>query len=392
MMARSRYLIVGAGLTADGACRGVRDRDPDGSILVVGEEPYAPYLRPPLSKGLWKGEEESAIWRGTEELGVELRLGSRVLGIDLDARVATDDAGERYEYERLLLATGGRPRRLPFGGEDVVYFRTLDDYEHVRALADGGARFCVIGGGFIGSEMAAALTLNGCRVTMVFPDAGIGARLFPQELSAALNDYYRARGVEVLAETSVTGIERDGATVRVRFADSGAIEAEAVVAGIGIEPNDELAEVAGLPVVDGIVVDAYGRVGGREDVFAAGDVARFPAAALAAEVRVEHEDHAKSHGRLVGANMAGADERYDHLPFFYSDLFDVGYEAVGELDSRLETILDWAGVEGEGTITYVEPERRRPRGFLLWNRFGHVDEAREVIRAGDPLAPDAKAG
>jgi 3-phenylpropionate/trans-cinnamate dioxygenase ferredoxin reductase subunit len=391
-MVRSRYLIVGAGLTADGACRGIRDRDPDASILVVGEEPYAPYLRPPLSKGLWKGEEESAIWRGTEELGVELRLGSRVLGIDLDARVATDDAGERYEYERLLLATGGRPRRLPFGGEDVVYFRTLDDYEHVRVLAGGGARFCVIGGGFIGSEMAAALTSNGCRVTMVFPDAGIGARLFPQELSAALNDYYRAKGVEVLAETSVTGIERDGATVRVEFADGGAIEADAVVAGIGIEPNDELAEVAGLPVADGIVVDAYGRVGGREDVFAAGDVARFPAAALAAEVRVEHEDHAKSHGRLVGANMAGADERYDHLPFFYSDLFDVGYEAVGELDSRLETILDWAGVESEGTITYVEPERRRPRGVLLWNRFGHVDEAREVIRAGEPVAPDTEAG
>ena len=112
-------------------------------------------------------------------------------------------------------------------------------------------------------------------------------------------------------------------------------------------------------------------------MFAAGDVARFPAAALSAELRVEHEDHAKSHGRQVGANMAGAGERYDHLPFFYSDLFDVGYEAVGELDARLDTLVDWTSVEGKGTITYLDQERR-PRGLLLWNRFGHLDAAREL--------------
>jgi len=196
-MAKARYLIVGAGLTADSACRAIREHDPDGSILVVGEEPHPPYLRPPLSKALWRGKSEDTIWRGTDTLGVELRLGRRAVALDLDTRTVTDEAGELYGYERLLLATGGRPRRLPFGGEDVIYFRTLDDYRRLRALAGNGIRACVIGGGFIGSEIAAALAINGCRVTIVFPEPAIGARLFPPQLSSALNDYYRDRDVEV---------------------------------------------------------------------------------------------------------------------------------------------------------------------------------------------------
>jgi NADPH-dependent 2,4-dienoyl-CoA reductase/sulfur reductase-like enzyme len=249
----------------------------------------------------------------------------------------------------------------------------------------------VIGGGFIGSEIAAALALNDCPVTMVFPEAGIGARIFPAQLSAALNDYYRERGVELLAEASVTGIAARGEGANVTLADGRVIEADAIVAGIGIEPSVELATDAGLPVTNGIVVDAYGHVGGHEDVFAAGDVAHFPVAALATDMRVEHEDHAKSHGRQVGANMAGAGERYEHLPFFYSDLFDVGYEAVGQLDARLDTLVDWTNVEGEGTITYLDQELR-PRGLLLWNRFGHLDAARELIRASEPVGASVQVG
>lgn len=390
-MEHSTYLIVGAGLTADSACKAIRKHDPDGAVVVLGEEPHAPYLRPPLSKALWKGEQEESIWRGTDTLGVELRLGRRAVALDLDARTVTDDAGERYGYERLLLATGGRPRRLPFGGDEAIYFRTLDDYRRLRTLAGSGSRVCVIGGGFIGSEIAAALALNDCRVTIVFPEPGIGARLFPSQLTTALNDYYRNRDVDVRPQTTVTSIDRHGETTQVTLGDDAVIEADVVVAGIGIVPNVELAADAGLPAPDGITVDAYGRVGGRDDVFAAGDVARFPATALGREMRVEHEDHAKSHGRLVGANMAGASERYDHLPFFYSDLFDAGYEAVGELDPRLDTLVEWSEPEGEGTITYLD-RRRRPRGFLLWNRFGHLDAARELIQAGEPVGQHVRVG
>ena len=385
MMQHSRYLIVGGGLTADGACKGIREVDPDGTIVLVGEEPHAPYARPPLSKALWKGEAENTIWRGTEELGVDLRLGRRIVALELQKRVATDAEGERYHYERLLLATGGRPRRLPFG-DDVIYFRTLDDFRRLRTLADRGSQFVVIGGGFIGSEIAAALALNGSPVTMVFSEPGIAARIFPAELSAALNDYYRSRGVELFPGASVAGIERD----RITLGDGRTLEADAVVAGIGIEPNVELAAEAGLPVTDGIVVDALGRVGGRGDVFAAGDVARFPVPALGGDLRVEHEDHAKTHGRRVGANMAGAAEPYDHLPFFYSDLFDLGYEAVGELDSRLQTIVELGELGNEGLVYYLDDDDR-PRGVLLWNLFGHVDEARELIQAGRPITAGAFA-
>jgi NADPH-dependent 2,4-dienoyl-CoA reductase/sulfur reductase-like enzyme len=383
-MESSKYLIVGGGLTADAACRGIRKLDAEGAIVLVGGESHPPYARPPLSKALWKGDDESTIWRGTADLGVGLRLGRTIVALDVAARRATDDRGETYTYERLLLATGGRPRRLPFADEDVIYFRTLDDYRRLRVLADQGARFVVIGGGFIGSEIAAALALNGCSVTMIFPEPGIGARIFPAELSSALVDYYRARGVEVLSGASVTGIERD----RVTLGDGRTLEADAVVAGLGIMPGEELAADAGLPVANGIVVDAYGHAGGREDVFAAGDVARFPVAALGSEMRIEHEDHAKSHGRQVGANMAGAAEPYEHLPFFYSDLFEFGYEAVGELDSRLETLAELDDIREQGVVYYLDGEHR-PRGVLLWNLFGRVDDARELIRAGEPVVVGA---
>jgi len=387
-MRTTRYLIAGGGMTADAACKGIRELDPEGLITVVAEETYPPYARPPLSKALWKGDEESTIWRGTADLGVEFRLGRTITGLDLEARRATDDRGETYAYERLLLATGGRPRRLPFGGDDVIYFRTLDDYRRLRAFADEEARFLVIGGGFIGSEIAAALAINGRAVTMVFPEPGIGARIFPAELSAFATDHYRARGVDVLARASVTAIDRDGDAVRLATADGRTLTTDVVVAGLGIDPRVELAASAGLPVADGIVIDDRGRVRGHTEVFAAGDVARFPEAALGGARRVEHEDHAKSHGRRVGANMAGADEPYDHLPFFYSDLFDLGYEAVGEIDSRLQTITDVSELGGEGAVYYLDNEGR-PRGVLLWNLFGRVDAARDLIRAGDRVEPGA---
>jgi NADPH-dependent 2,4-dienoyl-CoA reductase/sulfur reductase-like enzyme len=387
-MRSTHYLIAGGGMTADAASKGIRELDPDGAITVVAEEPHPPYARPPLSKALWKGDEESTIWRGTADRGVEVRVGRTIVALDVEARRATDDRGETYAYERLLLATGGRPRRLPFGGDEVIYFRTLDDYRRLRALAEEDARFLMIGGGFIGSEIAAALAINGCSVTMVFPEPGIGARIFPAELSAFVTDYYRAQGVEVLAGTTVTSIERVNETMRVATEVGLILEANVVIAGLGIEPRVQLAADAGLPVDDGIVVDDRGRVDGQERVFAAGDVARFPEAALGGARRVEHEDHAKSHGRRVGANMAGADEPYNHLPFFYSDLFDHGYEAVGELDSRLRTVADLSEPGGEGTVYYLDGEGR-PRGVLLWNVLGRVDAARELIRAGDPVEPGA---
>jgi len=385
-MQTTRYLIVGGGMTAGAACKGIRDHDPDGTVTLVGSEAHSPYKRPPLTKGLWSGGDEAKIWLGTGDLGVDLRLGRRIVSLDLDARRATDDEGDEYSYEKLLLATGGSPRKLGSSDADVVYFRTFDDYRKVRALADEGASFVVVGGGFIGSELAASLTSNGRKVTMVFPDPAVCARLLPAGLARFVTDYYREEGVEVLAEETVTSVESG----RVVTGSGRALEADAIVAGLGIVPRTDLAEAAGLAVDNGVVVDEYGRAGGREDVFAAGDVASFPAAALGRSLRVEHEDHANTHGRVVGANMAGAEQPYDHLPFFYSDLFDLGYEAVGELDSRLATVERWQEPNRKGVVAYVDDERR-PRGFLLWNTWDKVDAARELIRGARPLDEESLA-
>jgi 3-phenylpropionate/trans-cinnamate dioxygenase ferredoxin reductase component len=374
-MHTTKYLIVGAGMTGDMAAKGIRDQEPDGSITMIGTDPHPPYKRPLLTKGLWHGAAEDALWREPAE-DVELVTGRRIVSVDLAGHTALNDAGEKYSWEKLLLATGARPRQIP-GAEGVVWFRTLEDYRRMREVAVDGAHIVVIGGGFIGSELAASLADNGCRVTMLFPEPGVGDRLFPADLSASVTDYYREKGIEVLTGEKVAAASGD----RVETGSGRTIEADAVAAGLGVIPNSELAEEAGLEVDDGIVVDEYGRVPGHEDVFAAGDVARFPVPALGISMRIEHEDHANTHGRTVGANMAGAGTPYEHLPFFYSDLFDLGYEAVGLVDSRLEAVEDWEEPYRKGIVTYVEDGR--PRGVLLWNVWGKLDEARDVIRAGE---------
>ena len=370
-MAEYRYLIVGGSMTAHAACRGIREHDADGSIGLFGEELHEPYARPPLTKALWKGKEEDSIWRGTPDLGVDLHTGRAIASLDLDGRSVTDSEGETHSYERLLLATGGTPRRVDSWHEDVIYYRTLDHYRQLRSLAGDGVRATVVGGGFIGSELAAALNMNGCAVTLVFPDAGISAKVFPEDLSEFVNGYYREKGVDVLSGEKVAGIGREDGTFRVELESGRTIEADVVVAGLGIVPRTDLAEQSGLRVDDGVIVDEYGRVEGHDDVYAAGDVARFPALALGGLRRVEHENHANSHGRYVGANMAGADTPYDHLPFFYSDLFDLGYEAVGDVESRLETVAEWAEPNRKGVVCYVEGGK--PRGFLLWDVWDKVE-------------------
>ena len=374
-MQTTKYLIVGAGMTGDIAAKGIREHDPEGSITLIGADPHPPYKRPLLTKGLWQGASEEKLWREPAE-SVELVTGRRIVSLDLAAHTATNDAGEDYSWEKLLLATGARPRQIP-GADGVIWYRTLDDYHHVRASAAEGAHIVVIGGGFVGSEIAAGLVGNGVRVTMLFPEPGIGHRLFPEDLSASVTDYYREKGVEVLAGEMVSA----ASGTRVETQSGKTLEGDAVVAGLGVIADTELAEAAGLEVNDGIVVDEYGRAPGHEDVFAAGDVARFPVSALGIALRIEHEDHANSHGHAVGANMAGAGAPYDHLPFFYSDLFDLGYEAVGLVDSRLEAVEEWQEPFRKGIVTYVEDGR--PRGVLLWNVWDKLDEARELIRAGE---------
>src|SRR5207247_608682 len=198
LMETTKYLIVGGGMTAEAAIEGIRAHDAEGGIVLVGAERHPPYKRPPLTKKLWSGDPEEKIWYDPALGGADAKLGRRIVGVDLDARRARDDLGGEYAYEQVLLATGSTPRRLGGTDDEVVYFRTLDDYRKLRAIAEGGAHVIVIGGGFIGSELAAALTGVGAKVTMVFPEATIAARVLPPDLGAFVTGYYRDKGVEVL--------------------------------------------------------------------------------------------------------------------------------------------------------------------------------------------------
>jgi 3-phenylpropionate/trans-cinnamate dioxygenase ferredoxin reductase component len=394
-----RYLIVGGGLTADAACKGIRERDPDGTIGLVADEAYPPYARPPLTKALWKGDDEDTIWCGTADLGVDLRRSRTIVALDVPAQQATDDAGETYSYERLLLATGGRPRRLPFGGDEVIYFRTVDDYRRLRALADDHARFLVIGGGFIGSEIAAALAMNGKEVALIFPRKGIGDRTFPSDHARFLNDFYAEHGVEIAAYERVVGMEPSDTRhlLTLQHVRTGAVRktlVAGVVAGLGITPNVALAQQAGLMAdngmaPNGIEVDASLRTS-DPDIYAAGDVANFANPALGVRLRVEHEDNANTMGRMAGRSMAGSAESYDHLPFFYSELFDVRYEAVGQVDALLDVVADWREPHREGVLYYLRDGR--VRGVLLWNVCGQVESARRLIAEPGPFRPEDLRG
>ncbi len=384
-MGQIRYLVVGGGMTGHAAAAAIREVDPNGTIAMIAAEQDRPYARPPLSKGLWLGKAEESVWL-PDVPGLALLAGRRAVALDAHAREVRDDRGEVHPYDALLLATGGTPRRLPFGGDRVIYFRTLADYRRLRAAA--GNRVAVIGGGFIGSEIAAALSASGRNVTMIFPEKSVGARAYPADLAAWVTQYFEAKGVRVLSGESVAAIEPRGEATAIRTGHGAEIVVDAVVAGVGIRPETGLAEAGGLRCSDGIEVDERLETS-APGVFAAGDVARFPGGALGERVRVEHEDAALTMGRTAGRNMAGARERYLHLPFFYSDLFDLGYEAVGLLDPRLETVASWKTPFREGVVYYLDGDR--VRGVLLWGIFGQVEAARALVERSVPVQKDALA-
>lgn len=387
-MQHYRYLIIGGGLAGDAAVRGIRELDQDGSIGMLSMEPDPPYMRPNLSKGLWKGRPVEKIWRNTQNQGAELLLGRKAVQLNPQEKLVQDEQGEAYTYDQMLLATGGSPIRLPFGGEHILYYRDFQDYQHLRRLTEQGEIFLVIGGGFIGSEIAAALAMIGKKVVMVFLEEAIGAAIYPSELAHFLNDYYRQKGVEVIPGDGVAGLESTGQRLVVQTRSGRSFSVDGVVAGLGIRPNVELAQQAGLQVENGVIVNDQ-LLTSTPDIYAAGDVANFFHSTLGKRVRVEHEDNAVHMGKLAGRNMAGAQEIYTHAPMFYSDLFDLGYEAVGELSSRLETVMDWKEPFQKGVIYYLEAGK--VRGVLLWNVWDALPSARTLLAETSPFkAADLK--
>ena len=383
-MPHSTYLIIGGGMTGAAAAVGIRELDATGGITLISAETAPPYDRPPLSKKLWADKRTLDQIVAPLPDDVLLHLGRRVVGIDPERRQATDDIGTVYTYDKLLLATGGTPRRLPFGGDAVNYYRTVENYRQARAESDRGDSFVVIGGGFIGSEIAASLRGRGNEVTIVFPEDGIGDRVFPSGMPASVNELYREHGVTVVNGAGVVDIEAGDGGAVVITGDGRRLSADRVIAGIGIVPSVGLAEEMGLAVDNGVIVDKYLRTS-RPEIYAAGDVANYPDPILDMRRRVEHADAARAMGRAAGRNMAGAAEPYRYLPLFYSDLFEIGYEAVGQCDSRLDVVEDWKELYRHGVVYYMKDGR--VRGVLLVDVWDKVDEARALIEAGDIIVP-----
>jgi len=384
-----QYIIIGGGMTGSAAAMEIRKNDSNGSIAMFSKENFLPYNRPPLTKGLWDGKDIEDIVRNMKDYDVDLFLNTTVKQISTENKTITDEKGKQYKYGKLLLATGGHPIHLPDVPDGVIFYRTRADYHKVQELVSSKDDFCVIGGGFIGSEISAALNKQGKNVTMIFPEVGVSGMRFPDDLANFLNNYYEEKGVNIRNRYLVESItqastleENNRYTVRFKHVDGETVEEknfDAVIVGIGIKPNIYLAEDAGLDVDDGIVVNEYLQTS-DPDIFAAGDVAYFINTGLGKRVRVEHEDNANTMGAAAGRNMSAEMEKYDHFPFFYSDLFDLGYEAVGDMNKDFTIFEDWVEEFKKGTIFYLDDGKIR--GLIFWNLWGKVDKGRQVISEG----------
>jgi NADPH-dependent 2,4-dienoyl-CoA reductase/sulfur reductase-like enzyme len=381
------YVIIGGGLAGASAVEGIRERDKKGAILIIGAEKHLPYDRPPLTKKLWFGKKKvEEIFLHDQKFydqnKVTVESGISVTALDPKQKSVTTDTGEQYRYQKLLLATGGVPRTLPIPGGDlggICYFRTLDDYLRMRRESTEGSSAVVIGGGFIGSEIAAALTINKINVTMIFPEPYIVNRVFPEGLGMALQRQFRDRGATLLAGEKPASIAKRGSRFITTTVSGKQVESDMVIVGIGVAPSLDLPRRAGLQTANGVIVDEYLQAS-LPDIYAAGDIAFFPYQALGKQTRVEHWDNALNQGKQAGLNMAGAHKPYDYMPYFFSDLFEFGYEAVGEVDAQLETVADWQKENDTGVIYYLRDGK--VRGAMMCNVWEKVEAARTLIRTG----------
>lgn len=321
------FVVVGANLTGGAAVQTLREEGFDGRVVLVGEEPHLPYERPPLSKEYLRGEQElekgflrPASWYGENE--VEARLGVRVVTLEAAERAVELSDGDRIEADAILLATGGRPRTLAGEPSDrVLYLRTIEDADRIKPYLAPGKRLVIVGAGFIGAEVAASARTLGADVTVLeYLDVPL-MRALGAEMGAVYGEIHREHGVDLRTGEGVESVEETADGVVVRTSAGAAIEGDAVVVGVGIQPNAELAEAAGLEVENGVVVDEFCRTGAA-GIFAAGDVANHHHPVFGRRIRVEHWDNALKQGAAAARNMVGKEEAFDDPHWFWSDQYE----------------------------------------------------------------------
>jgi 3-phenylpropionate/trans-cinnamate dioxygenase ferredoxin reductase component len=388
---RPVYAIVGASLTGAKAAEELRAAGFGGRILLIGAEPERPYERPPLSKGYLLGADprdkayvHDAGWYDAHD--VELRLGVRATGLDPTAHTLTLSGDARVRYDKLLLATGSRIRRLDVPGADlpeVRYLRALPDADALLAALPTAQRVAVVGAGWIGLETAAAARSHGAEVTVVELDRAPLRRILGDDIAEVFAALHRAHGVEFRFGTGVREFRAggDGRLAGLVLTDGSELAADLAIVGVGITPATELAEAAGLRMDNGIAVDAGLRTG-DPDIFAAGDVAAVAHPALGRRIRVEHWSNALAGGRATAHAMLGEPVVYDPVPFFFTDQYDLGMEYAGWVEP------------GNDDRVIVRGDRAAPEFVAFWVKEGRVlagmnvniwdvqDDIQALVRAG----------
>lgn len=387
------HVIVGGGVAADKAARAVHEKAPDATIAILSADADGPVYRPALTKDLWHGDDPdpaSQDLNTAEETGADLHTGTPVTAIDTTAHSVTTADGATVGYGTLLLATGSSPHRLGARQDArVAYLRSVADYRHLRDLVQEGTRTAVVGGGYIGSEIAAGLSAAGAEVTLFHSGDRLLGGMFPESVSTHVAEVFAEKGIRLTGGFRLAGIDA-GEHLTLTAEDGRSETADVAVLGLGAQLETSLAREAGLELDgDFVVVDEQLRTS-APDVWAAGDIIRFTDPLLG-DRHVEHIDHAEASGEAAGRNMVGGQEKYEYTPLFYSDLFDDGYEAVGRLDASLETVETWDADHGAAVVHYLEGSE--VVGVLLWNTWDAVPTAREVIAASQAgrLSPDELA-
>jgi 3-phenylpropionate/trans-cinnamate dioxygenase ferredoxin reductase subunit len=389
------YLLIGGGLASHYAARGIRERDQSGRIIMVGEEPELPYTRPHLSKGYLLGKRERAkvyvkpLEYYAEELKAEVWTGRRVAALDARHNLATLDDGASIRFKRALLATGGSPNHLAVPGADlpgVFYLRTLADADAIKQAAETARRAVVIGGGFIGAEVTSSLVQRGIATTIVVAeDALLKNQMGPAGRFMA--EHFQEKGVDILRRARVQMIAGKDHGLQVTLVDNMHLKADMVVAGIGVTPRLELAHMTGLKVEQGVVVDEYLRTS-DPSIYAAGDIAQYSDRRYGHALRLEHWDNAIAMGKTAGSNMAGAGQPFSHVPYLYSDLFDLDVQAWGDL-------YRWDSVIARGSLghhlTYFYVYRNHLVASLAVNPGKDDAAALEKLIAAMPPVMNVKA-
>jgi NADPH-dependent 2,4-dienoyl-CoA reductase/sulfur reductase-like enzyme len=334
----SKFGILGGGMVAGYAAKqlvelGLRP----GELTILSADSSVPYERPPLSKSFLAGKDSEDVIRINAEdfyrkNGIELKLKCEISAVDAQRRRLILKSGGEFEFNKLIVATGARPRKLTIPGanlQNLCYLRTLEDSKAIRNTLEEVKHAVVIGGGFIGMEVAAVLTQKGVTVTMVLNEDRIWRRLFSPEMSSFFEAYYAAQGVQLIKSTAVSQLRGDGAVSSAVLANGQVMPCEMVVAGIGVVPATEMLTNSGLHVEDGIIVNEYLETS-QPDVFAAGDVANYQDVLFGRRRRVEHWDNAVSQGQYCAQSLMGARIPFKHVPYFFSDVFDLSYEFWGD--------------------------------------------------------------